>query len=243
MNKRRFIKNLGLTASTLFLGKIVNGNTFMSTLDLEETIIPNSEGKFELPKLNYSYNSMEPKIDARTMEIHYTKHHQGYVNNLNKAIEGKPQTKWSLEKICANVSASNEAIRNNAGGHYNHSMFWEWIVPNGNSNKSTAFSNAIDANFGSFDQFKDKFNEAAKSRFGSGWVWLVKGLNGKLYVYSTPNQDNPLMTKLGYKGQPLLGLDVWEHAYYLNYQNKRADYINAFWELVNWEKVSELYSK
>ena len=172
------------------------------------------------------------------MEIHYSKHHKGYVDNLNKAIADKAQQNWTLEKICANASASDAAVRNNAGGHYNHTMFWQWLTPQKAELKDGALKTALINNFGSVEKFKEKFTDAAKKQFGSGWAWLVRGANGKLYVYATPNQDNPIMRKLGYKGEPLLGLDVWEHAYYLKYQNKRADYVENFWNVVNWDRVA-----
>ncbi|HQW10583.1 MAG TPA: superoxide dismutase, partial [Saprospiraceae bacterium] len=242
MNKRDFIRNFGFTTLGIMGSRmLMKANTSIFEQDKSE-YFP-SEGVFTLPPLGYAYNALEPNIDAQTMEIHYTKHHQGYVNNLNDAIKDKPQASWSLEKLCLNASASNEAIRNNAGGHYNHSMFWQWLSPTPQVLKEGALKNSIVANFGSVDAFMEKFESAAKKRFGSGWAWLVKGDNGKLYIYSTPNQDNPLMKKLGYKGRPLLGVDVWEHAYYLKYQNKRADYLKNFWNIVNWDRVAALHGK
>lgn len=242
MKKREFIRNLGFTTIGVMGARYLNaaGNR---VFEVEQNEISAKGGKFELPKLEYAYNAMEPNIDAQTMEIHYTKHHQGYVDNLNKAIEGKAQAGWSLEKICANAGTGDAMVRNNAGGHYNHSMFWQWLSPEKTELKDGGLKNALINNFGSVDKFKDKFTDAAKKQFGSGWAWLVRGANGKLYVYATPNQDNPLMRKLGYKGDPLLGLDVWEHAYYLKYQNKRADYIQNFWNVVNWDRVASLYGK
>lgn len=195
---------------------------------------------FELPQLSYAYDALEPHIDARTMEIHHSKHHQGYTNNLNNAISGTELEGKSILEILSNCS-DKPAVRNNGGGFYNHCLFWEVMSPNGGGNPSGALAEAIDSSFSSFDAFKDSFSKAAATRFGSGWAWLcVK--DGKLEVCSTPNQDNPLMGE-GCGGTPILGLDVWEHAYYLNYQNRRPDYINAFFNVVNWNKVAALYAE
>lgn len=189
---------------------------------------------FELPQLSYAYDALEPHIDARTMEIHHSKHHQGYTNNLNNAISGTELEGKSILEILSNCS-DKPAVRNNGGGFYNHCLFWEVMSPNGGGNPSGALAEAIDSSFSSFDAFKDSFSKAAATRFGSGWAWLcVK--DGKLEVCSTPNQDNPLMGE-GCGGTPILGLDVWEHAYYLNYQNRRPDYINGFFEVINWSAV------
>jgi Fe-Mn family superoxide dismutase len=196
---------------------------------------------FELPKLGYSYDALEPTIDAKTMEIHHSKHHQAYVDNLNKAIEGTDLTELSIEDVCKNGS-EKPAVRNNGGGHFNHSLFWEILTPGGSSTPVGSVSNAIE-NYGGFDKFKTDFAEAAKTRFGSGWAWLVKNEDGSVSVTSTPNQDNPLMPVADVKGTPVLGLDVWEHAYYLNYQNRRPDYVTAFFDVVNWDKVEELFNK
>lgn len=195
---------------------------------------------FELPNLSYELNALEPHIDAKTMEIHHGKHHQAYVNNLNAAISGTDSEGKSMEELMANISKLSPAVRNNGGGHYNHSLFWEVIGPNGNGAPTGKLAAAIDATFGSFDEFKTQFASAGATRFGSGWAWLLVH-DGKLVVSSTPNQDNPLMDIAEVKGTPILGLDVWEHAYYLNYQNRRPDYIAAFWNVVNWNKVSELF--
>ena len=197
---------------------------------------------YELPKLNYDFNALEPHIDAKTMEIHHGKHHQAYVNNLNAAVKDANIEGLELSELLANVSKYSPAIRNNGGGHYNHSLFWETIAPNAGGLPTGELMDAITTSFGSFDQFKEQFNKAATTRFGSGWAWLVVHEH-TLVVSSTPNQDNPLMDLADIKGTPILGLDVWEHAYYLNYQNRRPDYIAAFWNVVNWNKVSELYSK
>jgi Fe-Mn family superoxide dismutase len=194
---------------------------------------------FELPKLSYAYDALEPHIDARTMEIHHSKHHQGYTNNLNNAISGTDLEGKSIMDILSNCS-DKPAVRNNGGGFYNHSLFWEIMSPNGGGNPSGELADAINSAFGSFEAFKGAFSKAAATRFGSGWAWLCV-TDGKLEVCSTPNQDNPLMGE-GCGGTPILGLDVWEHAYYLNYQNRRPDYINAFFNVVDWGKVSENYS-
>jgi Fe-Mn family superoxide dismutase len=192
---------------------------------------------FELPKLTYAYNALEPNIDARTMEIHHTKHHQAYVNNVNAAIAGTDADKLSVEEICANISKYPMPVRNNGGGHYNHSLFWTIMGPNGGGVPTGELSDAINAAFGSLDKLKEEFNKAATTRFGSGWAWLIVH-NGKLMVTSTPNQDNPLMDIAEVKGTPIMALDVWEHAYYLNYQNRRPDYITAFWNVINWNQVA-----
>lgn len=195
---------------------------------------------FELPKLSYELNALEPHIDAKTMEIHHGKHHQAYVNNLNAAIAGTESEGKSIEELMGHISQLSPAVRNNGGGHYNHSLFWEVIGPNGTGAPTGKLATAIEAAFGSFDEFKTQFASAGATRFGSGWAWLLVH-DGKLVVSSTPNQDNPLMDIAEVKGTPILGLDVWEHAYYLNYQNRRPDYIAAFWNVVNWNKVSELF--
>ena len=195
---------------------------------------------FELPALTYAFNALEPHIDARTMEIHHGKHHQAYVNNLNNAVKGNAAEGKSLEELMHEVSKYSMAIRNNGGGHWNHSLFWTLLSPTGGGNPTGKLADDIAATFGSFETFKEQFNTAATTRFGSGWAWLVVH-DGKLVVTSTPNQDNPLMDIAEVKGTPILGLDVWEHAYYLHYQNRRPDYINAWWNVVNWNKVAELY--
>ncbi|MAC96353.1 MAG: superoxide dismutase [Flavobacteriales bacterium] len=193
---------------------------------------------FELPKLNYSYDALEPHIDARTMEIHHTKHHNGYTTKLNDAIKGSDLEGKSIEDILANVSKHSAGVRNNGGGFYNHSLFWEIMSPNGGGEPSGELAQMINDAFGSFEKFKEAFSNAAATQFGSGWAWLCYE-NGKLSVCSTPNQDNPLMDVTDCGGTPILGLDVWEHAYYLNYQNRRPDYINAFFNVIDWGKVTE----
>ncbi len=195
---------------------------------------------FELPKLPYAHDALEPHIDARTMEIHHGKHHAGYTNNLNAAIEGTDLEGKPIEDILANMGDS-PAVRNNGGGYYNHDLFWQVMSPNGGGAPSGDLAAAIDAACGSFDGFKEAFAKAAATRFGSGWAWLCVHKGGKVEVCSTPNQDNPLMGGVGCGGTPILGLDVWEHAYYLNYQNRRPDYISAFWNVVNWDEVSRRY--
>lgn len=192
---------------------------------------------FELPKLDYDYAALEPHIDARTMEIHHTKHHQGYVTNLNNAISGSEWENKSLEEILSNISKLPVAIRNNGGGHYNHSLFWKIMAPNAGGVPGGSLLEAINRSFGSFEQFKERFTTAAMTRFGSGWAWLVQSA-GELKITSTPNQDNPLMDYSDLKGNPLLGIDVWEHAYYLKYQNRRNEYVAAFWNVINWDAVA-----
>ncbi|RME17721.1 MAG: superoxide dismutase [Bacteroidetes bacterium] len=196
---------------------------------------------FTLPKLEYAYNALEPHIDARTMEIHHTKHHQAYIDNLNKAIVGTDAEKLSIEEICRNVSKYPVVVRNNGGGHYNHALFWQLMAPNAGGEPVGEIAQAINKTFQSFDNFKTQFSQAAMGRFGSGWAWLVVDANKNLVIGSTPNQDNPLMDVSELKGTPVLGIDVWEHAYYLLYQNRRADYVTAFYNVINWKKVNELY--
>jgi Fe-Mn family superoxide dismutase len=196
---------------------------------------------FELPQLPYAYDALEPHIDARTMEIHHSKHHNAYVTNLNAAIAGTDLEGKSIEDLMKNLDMNNMAVRNNGGGHYNHTMFWEIMSPNGGGLPTGELATAIDAAFGSFDAFKAEFSKAGATRFGSGWAWLcVK--DGKLEVCSTPNQDNPLMLGVACGGQPILGMDVWEHAYYLHYQNRRPDYMEAFFNVINWAEVAKRFA-
>lgn len=196
---------------------------------------------FELPALTYASDALEPNIDKATMEIHHDKHHAAYVTNLNKALEGKEDGS-SIEDICKNISKYPMPVRNNGGGHFNHSLFWAVMAPNAGGTPTGDLAAAIDAAFGSFEAFKTKFAEAGTTRFGSGWAWLIVGADGKLAVTSTPNQDNPLMDVAEVKGTPILGMDVWEHAYYLKYQNKRPDYIAAFFNVINWSAVAERFA-
>ena len=195
---------------------------------------------FELPKLNYAFDALEPNIDTKTMEIHYGKHHNGYTNNLNNIISGTDNEGKSIEDICKSLDLENKGLRNNGGGYYNHNLFWEIMGPNGGGDPSGEISESINSNFGSFENFKDEFSKAAATRFGSGWAWLCAHPDGNLEICSTANQDNPLMPN-GCGGNPILCLDVWEHAYYLNYQNRRPDYINAFFNVINWEEVNKRF--
>ena len=198
---------------------------------------------FELPKLKYSYDSLEPHIDSKTMEIHHGKHHAGYTNNLNNAISGSELENHSIEEILKNLNMENSALRNNAGGYYNHNLFWDILSPSGGGKPNGKLLESINNGFESFENFKEEFSKAAATRFGSGWAWLCVHENGTLKVCSTANQDNPLMPGIGCDGFPILGIDVWEHAYYLNYQNRRPDYINAFFSLINWDEVNNNLSK
>ncbi len=197
---------------------------------------------FELPKLQYAYDALEPHIDARTMEIHHSKHHQGYTNNLNGAVSGTDLESKSIESILNGLDMKNMAVRNNGGGYYNHNLFWDVMSPNGGGNPSGDLAAAINSSFGSYDAFAEQFATAAKTRFGSGWAWLCVHKGGKLEVCSTPNQDNPLMPGIGCEGYPILALDVWEHAYYLNYQNRRPDYVSAFFNVIDWDEVSRRFN-
>ncbi|MBT5289945.1 MAG: superoxide dismutase [Flavobacterium sp.] len=197
---------------------------------------------FKLPELGYAYDALEPNIDARTMEIHHSKHHNGYTTKLNSAIAGTDLEGSSIENILGNLDMNNGAVRNNGGGFYNHSLFWSVMNPNNTGELSGDLKDAIMAEFGSFDAFKDAFSNAAATQFGSGWAWLCVHPGGKVEVCSTPNQDNPLMPGVTCGGTPILGIDVWEHAYYLNYQNRRPDYINAFFNVINWNEVASRYA-
>jgi len=198
---------------------------------------------FELPSLNYSSDSLEPNIDAKTMEIHHGKHHAGYTNNLNNAIKGTGLENSSIEDILTGLDLSNSAVRNNGGGYFNHTLFWNIMSPKGGGEPNGELASAIKSSFGSFEEFKALFSKAAGTRFGSGWAWLCVHKGGKLEVCSTANQDNPLMNGIGCGGYPILGLDVWEHAYYLNYQNRRPDYVSGFFNVINWEAVSKSFSE
>jgi Fe-Mn family superoxide dismutase len=197
---------------------------------------------FTLPALPYAFDALESHIDAQTMQIHHGKHHQAYVDNLNKAITGTPHENKSLEELVKAAGTISPAVRNNGGGHWNHSFFWELLAPNAGGQPTGALAAAINDVFGSFDSFKEKFNTAGATRFGSGWAWLIIN-NGTLQITSTPNQDNPLMDVAEVKGTPLLGVDVWEHAYYLKYQNRRPEYMGAIWNVINWAKVAENFAK
>lgn len=198
---------------------------------------------FTLPDLKYAHNALEPHIDSKTMEIHHGKHHAGYTNNLNAAIEGTPLAGKTIEDLLKNLDMNNKAVRNNGGGYYNHSLFWEIMTPNGGGAPTGDLAKAINDNFGSFDNFKEQFSNAAKTQFGSGWAWLCVQKSGKLDICATPNQDNPLMPGVGCGGTPILGIDVWEHAYYLNYQNRRPDYVSAFFNVINWDEVAKRFAE
>ena len=198
---------------------------------------------FELTQLPYAYDALEPHIDAKTMEIHHSKHHNGYTTKLNGALEGSGMESNTIESILENLDMNNAALRNNGGGYYNHSLFWKVMGPNGGGTPMSTVAQAIDAAYGSFESFKSAFSNAAANQFGSGWAWLCVQKGGKVEVCSSANQDNPLMPGIGCGGTPILGIDIWEHAYYLNYQNRRPDYIDAFFNVINWEKVTELYEQ
>jgi Fe-Mn family superoxide dismutase len=230
MHRKKFIQALTIG--------IVGLN--LRTLAGPFTILKPSTPGFTLPPLPYDYSALEPFIDKTTMEIHHDKHHMAYVNNLNTALKGTGLENEKIETILGQVSRQSAAIRNNGGGHYNHTFFWQIMTPAGQKKPTGALSEAIDKTFGTFDKFKDEFDKAALTRFGSGWAWLISS-NGKLSITSTPNQDNPLMDIAEVKGTPVIALDVWEHAYYLHYQNKRADYVNAWWNIVNWKQAEENY--
>ncbi len=198
---------------------------------------------FALPELKYAFDALEPHIDAKTMEIHHDKHHSGYTTKLNKAIDGTDLDGKTIENILKNLDMTNKGVRNNGGGYYNHNLFWEVMSPDGGGKPEGELAEAIDSAFGSFEAFKEEFSNAAATQFGSGWAWLCVHEGGKLEVCSTPNQDNPLMPEVGCGGTPILGLDVWEHAYYLNYQNQRPAYIDAFFNVIDWKEVASRYAK
>jgi superoxide dismutase, Fe-Mn family len=241
MDKRSFLKKSLAGVAGLFAYPLIARTANQQTASIHET--STLQGKFEQAKLPYAYNALEPHIDARTMEIHYTRHHAGYVNNLNNALEGSAGNR-SLTEIMRSISSYPVAVRNNGGGHFNHDLFWQVMSPKSQGKPTGGLMTAINSSFGSFDKFRELFSTAASSRFGSGWAWLVLR-DGKLIVTSTANQDNPLMDVVpeGERGTPILGLDVWEHAYYLNYQNRRGDYISAFWNVINWDNVSRRLSQ
>jgi Fe-Mn family superoxide dismutase len=205
--------------------------------------VNDEQTSFELPKLKYAHDALEPHIDEKTMTIHHGKHHQGYTNKLNAAIEGTDLEGKTIENILTNLEMSNTAVRNNGGGFFNHRLFWEVMSPDGGGKPTGELAEAIDAKFGSFEAFKDEFSSQAGGQFGSGWAWLCVQEGGKVEVCSTANQDNPLMPGIGCGGYPILGLDVWEHAYYLNYQNRRPDYVNAFFNVIDWTEVSKRYAE
>lgn len=244
MKKRKFIK----TTSTMVVAAAISP-MIACKADIKDAVKDDvksavkgsmSKSSFELPALPYSFDALAPNIDATTMEIHHDKHHAGYVRKFNAALEGSAFAGKGLNEILAGIGPDDIGLRNNGGGHYNHSLFWSVMSPNGGGVPKGDLSDAINASFDSFDTFKEEFGKAAKTRFGSGWAWLVKGADNKLFVTSTPNQDNPLMSNIeGKKGTPILGLDVWEHAYYLNYQNRRGDYVGNFFNVINWDEVAK----
>ncbi|MCC6600273.1 MAG: superoxide dismutase [Crocinitomicaceae bacterium] len=236
MDKRTFLKTTGILGAGLILSPAMACSTKMA--------MTNVGNDFQLPMLEYSYSALEPAIDAMTMEIHHGKHHQAYVTNLNKALANNSAYQaMTIEQICINVKPEDTAIKNNGGGHYNHSKFWNWIKPGGQTAPSGALADALNSAFGDKAGFEKEFSEAAKSRFGSGWAWLCVDKNRRLMISSTPNQDNPLMKNVAEKtGTPILGIDVWEHAYYLHYQNRRPDYITAFLGIINWDSVAADYA-
>jgi len=240
MKRRNFLSALGVLSAAATVKPISSTIEKINHLN-SDTRSKNTMSKFELPKLPYSYDALEPVIDKMTMEIHHTKHHQAYVTNLNKAVEGTEMEGKSLEALMSSISKYPVAVRNNGGGHFNHTLFWN-IMKQGGGTPSGALLEAINSTFNSVDEMKEKFNNAAMTRFGSGWAWLVVA-GGKLVISSTPNQDNPLMDVADVKGTPILGLDVWEHAYYLKYQNRRNEYVGNWWNVVNWDEVAKRFSE
>lgn len=238
MDKRSFLKTAGVLAAGVVVAPALACKQAKAVVAVAPT-------EFVLPELGFAFNALEPHIDALTMEIHHGKHHAAYVTNLNKGLAALPSgfPNSSIDELCANVTSDQPAVRNNGGGHYNHSRFWKWIAPGGTKAPSGDLAAAIDKQFGGLEEMKKQFGEAAKTRFGSGWAWLSLAADGALFISSTPNQDNPLMKNVVEKvGTPILGIDVWEHAYYLHYQNKRPDYISAFWNVVNWTQVEADYA-
>ena len=227
----------------------VVGNTAQPTVKVESTDfgkpfdVTANEGAFKIKTLKYNYDAFSKYVDAKTMYIHFSKHYVGYLNNLNKAVEGKPQANMTIEQLLKTLDTSNAMLRNNAGGYYNHNLYFELMTPNSTGKPSGKLADAINRDFGSFENFKKQFSDAGAKQFGSGWAWLVSDSSGKLKVGSTANQDNPLMPGMSISGNPILAMDVWEHAYYLKYQNKRADYIDAFFNVIDWNVVSDYYEK
>ncbi|TGE10545.1 superoxide dismutase [Hymenobacter fodinae] len=245
MLKRDFLKNGLLTMVGALVSPALLASAHEEKLLREARAMPMADGPFSLPALPYAFNALEPHIDAKTMEIHHDAHHKTYVSKLNEAVAGKPEEKLSLAQLLASASKQPDAIRNNAGGHWNHSFFWLLLAPKGGGQPTGALAAAINKDFGSYEKFQEEFTKAATGRFGSGWAWLIHDKQaGKLAITSTPNQDNPLMDLPGIqRGTPLLGLDVWEHAYYLKYQNKRPDYVKAFWNVINWAEVNRRFDE
>ncbi|HNR19506.1 MAG TPA: Fe-Mn family superoxide dismutase [Bacteroidia bacterium] len=231
-SRRNFIKQSAIAGAGLVF----------AARGISNASLADSSTTFSLPALPYKYEELEPHIDALTMQIHHSKHHQAYVDNLNKALKDVTTTYRTIEEILKNISKHTAAVRNNGGGHYNHTLFWELMKPNGGGTPTGSLSDAINTTFGDFEKMKQLFNDAAKSRFGSGWAWLIKNAEGKLEITSTPNQDNPLMDVAEKNGKPVLALDVWEHAYYLKYQHKRADYVAAWWNVLNWDEAAKNFA-
>jgi Fe-Mn family superoxide dismutase len=238
MERRNFIKKLGMGVTAAY----ISGKSHAVDINKSKNLIMENLNTLEFPALPYAYDALEPYIDARTMEIHYDRHHRAYFNNYVNAVKGTALENLPVEKVFADVSKAGDAVRNNGGGYYNHFIFWKNLGPD-KTELSSELSAALTKTFGSFDKFKETLNNAAKTRFGSGWAWLYLTNDKNLAVGSTPNQDNPLMDISSIKGTPLLTLDVWEHAYYLKYQNKRADYVDAFWNVVNWDEVNKRYKE
>jgi Fe-Mn family superoxide dismutase len=237
MRRRTFLRSSVLGAGAAFTA----ADRLLASTTLFSSIKESSAMAFTLPELSYKHEALEPHFDKMTMEIHHGKHHAAYVTNLNKALEGSEHASKSLEELMGMISKLPAAVRNNGGGHWNHSAFWKWLKPNGSGAPTGDLTTAINRDFGSVEKFKELFANAGMTRFGSGWAWLVKQ-GDKLVITSTPNQDNPLMDIADVKGTPVLGVDVWEHAYYLKYQNRRADYLAAFWNVVNWDEASQRFS-
>ncbi len=242
MLKRDFLKNGLLTVVGALVSPAVLAAAHEEKLLRDARATPLADGPFTLPALPYPTSALEPHIDAKTMEIHHDAHHKTYVSKLNEAVVGKPEEKLTLAQLLASASKQPDVIRNNAGGHWNHSFFWQLLSAKGGGKPTGTLAAAITKDFGSFEKFQEEFTKAATGRFGSGWAWLLVDESGKLAVTSTPNQDNPLMDVAEKKGRPVIGLDVWEHAYYLKYQNRRPDYITAFWNLVNWAEAEKNYT-
>lgn len=239
MKKRKFIKTSTALIAGATIVPLASCEDFKKGYNEGMKAAEGAQVSFELPELAFPTTALEPHIDAKTMEIHHGKHHAGYVRKFNAALEASPLAGSAIEEILASIKPDDTALRNNGGGHYNHSLFWSVMSPKGGGSPSGDLADAINTAFGSFDTLKEQFSTAAKTRFGSGWAWLVKGADNKLFVTSTPNQDNPLMTNIAdQKGTPILGLDVWEHAYYLNYQNRRGDYVSNFFNLIDWNAVA-----
>lgn len=240
MDKRTFLRTGALATAAALVGPINFISCQSSGSKQEEDMT--TAGNFTLPPLPYDFAALEPNIDAMTMEIHHDRHHQGYVNNVNKAVAGTDYENMTIAQLVESVKPEDTAVRNNGGGHYNHSLFWKIMTPNGGGTPSGRMSDFLNSKFGSFDTFKEQFNAAATGVFGSGWAWLCVNEGGDLFITSTPNQDSPMMKAVvSESGYPILGIDVWEHAYYLKYQNKRGDYVGNFWNVVNWDEVNNQY--